>query len=53
MLNILRMVYLLVQSKFYLLIANSPFVCLFVCLFFFFFWGGGGGGILTVKKTKN
>ena len=43
MLNIYRAVYLLIQSKFSLLIANSPFV---FCFVFFF-------GILTVKKTNN
>ena len=37
MLNIYRTVYLLIQSKFSLLIAKSPFVFFFV----FFFWRGG------------
>ena len=43
MLNIYRTVYLLIQSKFSLLITNSPFV-----LFFFF----GGGGNFDSQENK-
>ena len=46
MLNIYRTVYLLIQSKFSLLITNSPFVLFFV------FFGGGGGGDFDSQENK-